>query len=76
MLEAFLPKVIPLLLQKMVYSEDDIVIFEAEEQEQNESVPDRPEDIKPIFHKAKGGSTHGMLRRRICRILTVTRRRR
>jgi hypothetical protein len=38
----------------MVYSEDDIAMFEAEEQSQNENVPDRPEEIKPIFHRAKG----------------------
>lgn len=39
----------------MVYSDEDIIVFEAEEQDQNETVPDRPEDIKPIFHKAKTG---------------------
>lgn len=53
MLEPYLPQVLPLLLVKMVYSQEDIVMFEAEEEEQNETVPDRPEDMKPIFHKIK-----------------------
>lgn len=50
-LQPYLPRVLPLLFSKMVYSEEDLATFEAEEQQQNESVPDRPEDIKPIFHK-------------------------
>ncbi|EQC25300.1 hypothetical protein SDRG_16823 [Saprolegnia diclina VS20] len=54
-----LPHLIPLLLTRMVYSEETISMFEIEEQEQNESVPDRPEDIKPIFHKAKPQENRG-----------------
>jgi transportin-1 len=38
----------------MRYSELDIILMKAEVED--ETVPDRPEDIKPRFHKAK---THG-----------------
>ena len=48
-----MPRLIPVLLSRMVYSQEDIEILEAEALEQNENVPDRPEDIKPIFHKTK-----------------------
>ncbi|OQR92594.1 transportin [Thraustotheca clavata] len=58
-LNQVLPHLIPLLLSRMVYSEETISMFELEEQEQNESVPDRPEDIKPIFHKAKPQENRG-----------------
>ncbi|CAK4070930.1 unnamed protein product [Aphanomyces euteiches] len=53
LLSQVLPHLIPLLLSRMVYSQETIAQFELEEEEQNESVPDRPEDIKPIFHKSK-----------------------
>ncbi|RHY97676.1 hypothetical protein DYB37_006951, partial [Aphanomyces astaci] len=53
LLSHVLPHLIPLLLSRMVYSPEDIAQFELEEDEQNENVPDRPEDIKPIFHKSK-----------------------
>ncbi|DAZ98316.1 TPA: hypothetical protein N0F65_008902 [Lagenidium giganteum] len=53
-LQPYLAQIIPLLFERMVYSEEDLIEFEAEEKNQNESVPDRPEDIKPIFHR-KGG---------------------
>lgn len=52
-LEPHLPELLPLLLTKMAYGPDDIAMLEAEEAEQNELVADRPEDIKPIFHKTK-----------------------
>ena len=56
-LEPYLPQIVPLLFDKMVYSDDDIAQFEAEAQSQDENVPDRPEEIKPIFHRAKGGAS-------------------
>ncbi|KAJ0412082.1 hypothetical protein ATCC90586_004002 [Pythium insidiosum] len=49
-LEPYLPQIVELLFNRMVYSEEDVAEFEAEEQSQMENVPDRPEDIKPIFH--------------------------
>jgi transportin-1 len=52
-LEQVLPHLLPMLLERMVYSEEAIAMCEIEEQEQNEAIPDRPEDIKPIFHKSK-----------------------
>ncbi|KAF0695448.1 Aste57867_13736 [Aphanomyces stellatus] len=57
LLTQVLPHLIPLLLSRMVYSQDSIAQFELEEEEQNENVPDRPEDIKPIFHKSKHAAT-------------------
>jgi transportin-1 len=56
-LEAILPQLIPVLLNGMKYSQEDIEVFEIEEQEQHETVADRAESIKPIFHKNKEG--HG-----------------
>lgn len=55
MLQPYLGQIVPLLFQRMVYSEEDLANFEAEEQSQNENVPDRPEDIKPVFHRRPGG---------------------
>ena len=52
-LEAMLPQLVPVLLNGMKYSQDEIEVLEIEEQEQNESVPDRPEEMAPIFHKNK-----------------------
>ena len=46
-----LPQLIPVLFKGMVYSEEDI-LFLAEE-ENNENIADRPEDVKPRFHKAR-----------------------
>lgn len=57
-LQPYLGQVVPLLFQRMVYSEEDLADFEAEEQSQNENVPDRPEDIKPVFHRGKTGADH------------------
>jgi transportin-1 len=47
------------LLAKMVYSEDDLLMYDVEEE--NEAQPDRPEDVKPRFHKARvvGGGGGG-----------------
>jgi len=58
-LPVFLPRLIPVLLKGMVYSEEDIAVLGTDEED--ESVPDRPEDIKPIFYhpKSQGGNrTH------------------
>lgn len=57
-LAPYLGQIVPLLFQRMVYSEEDLLDFEAEEQQQNENVPDRPEDIKPVFHRGKMGADH------------------
>lgn len=52
-LRQFLPALIPLLLQSMVYTEADIDVLDEED---DANVPDRAEDIKPRHHSAK---THG-----------------
>ena len=46
-----LPQLIPVLLKGMVYSEEDIIFFDTDEN--NEAQPDRAEDVKPRFHKAR-----------------------
>lgn len=51
-LREFLPRLIPMLLDNMVYSEDDRALFETE-LEDDTMVPDRPEDTKPRFHQAR-----------------------
>ncbi|KAG0237878.1 hypothetical protein BGW41_008304 [Actinomortierella wolfii] len=50
-LRPFLPRVIPVLLQGMVYSEMDIIALDIDDEDA--SVPDRPENMKPRFHTAK-----------------------
>ncbi|KAI9863437.1 MAG: hypothetical protein M1813_003879 [Trichoglossum hirsutum] len=47
----FLPKIIPVLLESMVYSEEEIMMLEGGEDDADEE--DRVEDIKPNFAKSK-----------------------
>lgn len=46
----FLPRLIPVLLSNMMYTDDDESLVEAEE---DESVPDRDQDLKPRFHSSR-----------------------
>ena len=50
-LAPYLPKIIPVLLDSMVYSEDDIMRFEGDEDDADQE--DREEDIKPQFATSK-----------------------
>ncbi|KAF9582537.1 hypothetical protein BGW38_000088, partial [Lunasporangiospora selenospora] len=50
-LRPYLNRVIPVLLQGMVYSELDIISLDIDDDDAN--VPDRAEDMKPRFHHAK-----------------------
>jgi hypothetical protein len=56
----FLPQLVPVLLKGMVYSEEDIAVLDQDD-EDDEAQPDRPEDIKPRFHKNRvvGGGGGG-----------------
>ncbi|GAU89346.1 hypothetical protein RvY_01903 [Ramazzottius varieornatus] len=54
-LQPHLAQLVPLLLERMKYSAMDIAMLRTEDEE-DEMKPDRPEDIKPRFHKSK---THG-----------------
>jgi transportin-1 len=49
----YLPKVVPLLLSSMVFSEDDILRKEGEEEDAEQD--DRQEDIRPNFASSKAG---------------------
>ncbi|GJV62210.1 transportin-1 isoform X1 [Tanacetum coccineum] len=49
-LRAFLPRLIPVLLSNMAYSEDDESLRDAEE---DGSLPDRDQDLKPRFHSSR-----------------------
>ena len=51
-LEAMLPRLVPVLLEKMTYSQEEIEEFDAQE-EDDQAVPDRAEEIAPIFHRSK-----------------------
>jgi len=51
LLVPYLPRLLPVLLNKMSYDEDEIAGFD--DSHQDESVPDRPEDVRPLFHKSK-----------------------
>ncbi len=53
-LQPHLGKVLPVLLKCMVYSEEDLFTMGADEDDEN--VPDRPEDIKPRHYG--GGAEH------------------
>lgn len=59
-LAPYLPRLIPILVKGMRYSEIDIILLKGDVEE-DEMVPDREEDIRPRFHKAKriGGSGSG-----------------
>ena len=53
-LEPFLPELLPILLEHMVYTEDDyLAMDETVLADDNAQVPDRPEEIAPRFHKEK-----------------------
>ncbi|KAF9899437.1 hypothetical protein BX616_003033, partial [Lobosporangium transversale] len=54
-LRPYLNRVIPVLLQGMVYSELDIISLDVDDEDAN--VPDRAEDMKPRFHQARTHTT-------------------
>lgn len=49
-LREYLPRLIPVLLSNMVYADDDESLLEVEE---DGSLPDRDQDIKPRFHSSR-----------------------
>ncbi|KAH7066824.1 armadillo-type protein [Paraphoma chrysanthemicola] len=49
----YLPKIVPVLLSSMVYSEDEILRLEGEEEDYE--LDDRQEDIRPTFASSKTG---------------------
>ncbi|XP_018440559.1 transportin-1 isoform X2 [Raphanus sativus] len=49
-LKEFLPRLIPVLLSNMAYADNDESLLEAEE---DESQPDRDQDLKPRFHTSR-----------------------
>eukprot|EP01094_Clydonella_sp_ATCC50884_P025784 TRINITY_DN6905_c0_g2_i2.p1 TRINITY_DN6905_c0_g2~~TRINITY_DN6905_c0_g2_i2.p1 ORF type:complete len:680 (+),score=248.64 TRINITY_DN6905_c0_g2_i2:222-2261(+) len=53
-LDPFLPQLLNVLLRRMVYTEDDLLEFDAEDDD--DTVPDRPENMPPRFHKSRGMS--------------------
>ena len=58
-LEGVLPQLTPVLLNGMVYSEVDIMILQGDDDD--EGVEDRPEEMKPRFHRSRvvGGDGGG-----------------
>jgi transportin-1 len=51
-LASHLPRLVPILVKGMKYSQLDIVLLKADVEE-DEMIPDREEDIRPRFHKSK-----------------------
>ncbi|THU71261.1 hypothetical protein C4D60_Mb08t33690 [Musa balbisiana] len=49
-LREYLPRLIPVLMSNMAYADDDETLFDAEE---DESFPDRDQDLKPRFHSSR-----------------------
>ncbi|CAL9085871.1 unnamed protein product [Musa textilis] len=49
-LREYVPRLIPILLSNMAYAEDDETLFDAED---DESFPDRDQDLKPRFHSSR-----------------------
>lgn len=47
-----LSRLVPILMQRMRYSEVDIILLKGDVEE-DDMIPDREEDIKPIFHRSK-----------------------
>ena len=56
-LKPFLSKVVPVLLESMIYCEDDVFRLEAETEDAEEE--DREQDIKPQFATSKGARSAG-----------------
>ncbi|KAJ6224106.1 hypothetical protein RDWZM_002651 [Blomia tropicalis] len=54
-----LQRLIPILMQKMKYSDLDIALLKGDV-EDDEMIPDREEDIKPRFYRSKTHSQHRM----------------
>lgn len=52
-IKALLPSIVPLLLEKMVYSPSDIEYYEQVDSFDDAEVEDKDEDIKPVLIKAK-----------------------
>jgi HEAT repeat protein len=55
MLRAYLPRLVPVLLRGMVFSQADREVMEADAKLQLDSVPDRPEDFEPMHPRGRGG---------------------
>ena len=55
-LRPFLPKIAPLLLDGMAYSEYDIMYLDVDEED--EAVPDKETDIKPKTYSSRSHGTH------------------
>lgn len=58
-LSPHLPRLIPILVRGMKYSEIDIILLKGDIEE-DEMIPDREEDIRPRFHKSKTHSQKHM----------------
>nr|PNR26375.1 hypothetical protein PHYPA_030950 [Physcomitrium patens] len=57
LLREFLPRLIDILLDNMVYADDDEAL---QDEDEDENAPDRDQDIKPRFHQSRiVGSTDG-----------------
>lgn len=46
----FLGRLLPILLDNMVYASDDIAAVDASVSADDATLPDRPEDVRPFFH--------------------------
>ena len=55
-LRPYLPKIVPLLLQGMVYSELDLMILDVDDED--EAIPDKETDIKPKTYSSKVHAGH------------------
>uniref|UniRef100_A0A8R1XN05 Transportin-1 n=1 Tax=Onchocerca volvulus TaxID=6282 RepID=A0A8R1XN05_ONCVO len=49
----YLPKLIPILVRCMRYSDMDVAVLKGDIDEEDGAIPDRQQDIKPRFHRAK-----------------------
>ena len=54
-LRGFLPRLVPVLLAGMVFSQADREAMEADKANMLDSVPDRAEDLKPMHYQSRGG---------------------
>ncbi|XP_023245329.1 transportin-1 [Copidosoma floridanum] len=63
-LVSHLPRLIPVLVKGMKYSELDIIILKGDVEE-DEMIPDKEEDIRPRFHKSKTHLQHGPMNKHI-----------
>lgn len=52
-LQPHLPRLLPVLVHGMRYSDIDIILLKGDVEDEDGNVPDRDQDIRPRFHRSR-----------------------